>query len=170
MNRLTPPPVPVPPGPGVLRKEQSHLGYVTNDLDRAMEVFRSRYGVKEFQLLEGPMPDGGSVRVAFAWAGGQIYEVMQMAGPSTGFYNEILPQDGTFAIRFHHTGFVIHDEPSWRDLEAEIARDGWPIAFSTLTGDFIDAYYIWCEELGHHVEYVWPHEAGLAFYGAVPVN
>jgi hypothetical protein len=169
-DRLTPPPTPVPPGRGLLRKEQSHTGYVTNDLDRAMAVLRGRYGLADFQMLEGPMNDGGEIRVAFAWAGGQIYEIIQASGPSTAFYNDLLPSDGSFALRFHHLGYVIHDAQSWRELEAELAADGWPIVFSTVTGDFIDAHYVWCEDLGHHIEYVWPHAAGLAFYGAVPVS
>lgn len=168
-DRLTPPPTPVPPGRGLLRREHSHTGYVTNDLDRALDLLRARYGVAEFKLLEGPMADGGTIRVAFAWAGGQIYEVIQAIGPSTAFYNQSLPKD-EFALRFHHHGFVIHDEASWRELEAELEDGAWPIAFATLSGEFIDAYYVWCEELGHHVEYVWPHAAGLAFYGQVPVN
>ena len=168
-RRLIPPATPVPPGRGMLRKEQSHTGYVTNDLDRAMDLFRERYGVGEFTFIEGPMPQGGTIRVAFAWAGSQIYEIIQASGPDTEFYNALLPER-EFAVRFHHLGFVIHDAESWRELEAEIESGEWSVAYSTVTGDFIDAYYIYAPELGHHLEYVWPHEAGLAFYGAVPVN
>ncbi|MBU6266256.1 MAG: hypothetical protein KGN34_01865, partial [Sphingomonadales bacterium] len=58
----------------------------------------------------------------------------------------------------------------WQALEAELAADGWPIAYSTLTGDFIDAYYVKAPELGHYLEYVRPLAAGLAFYAGVPAN
>ena len=168
-RRLVAPATPVPPGPGMLRKEQSHTGYVTNDLDRAMELFRDRYGVGKFTFIEGLMPQGGTIRVAFAWAGSQIYEIIQASGPDTAFYNDLLPKD-EFAVRFHHLGFVIHDATSWQELEAEIASGAWPVAYSTVTGEFIDAHYVYAPELGHHLEYVWPHEAGLNFYDAVPVN
>lgn len=161
---------PVQTGRGLLRKEVAHTGYVTNDLDRAMAVFRERYGIAEFTFIDGPMPDGGHIRVAFAWGGGQVYEIICASGPSTGFYNETLPDDGEFAIRFHHIGFIVHDEAGWKVLEDELAGDGWPIAYSTLTGDFIDAYYVKAPELGHYVEYVRPFRAGIDFYAAVPAN
>lgn len=160
---------PLAGGAGLLCKEHSHTAYVTNDLDRAMEIFSRRYGIGKFTFIEGPMPQGGHIRVAFAWAGGQIYEIISASGPVTEFYNEMLP-DGEFAIRFHHLGFVIHDEAAWRQLEQELEAGGWPIAYSTLTGDFIDAYYVKAPELGHYVEYVRPFQAGIDFYAAVPVN
>ena len=134
-----------------------------------MELFRDRYGVGKFTFIEGLMPQGGTIRVAFAWAGSQIYEIIQASGPDTAFYNDLLPKD-EFAVRFHHLGFVIHDATSWQELEAEIASGAWPVAYSTVTGEFIDAHYVYAPELGHHLEYVWPHEAGLNFYDAVPVN
>ena len=160
---------PLAPGPGWLCKEQSHTAYVTNDMDRALEIFAQRYGIGKFSFIGGPMPQGGTIKVAFAWAGGQIYEIIAASGPGTEFYNEMLPKD-EFAIRFHHLGFVIDDEAGWQQLEQELTETGWPIAYSTLTGDFIDAYYIKAPELGHYLEYVRPFQAGQDFYAAVPAN
>ena len=157
------------PGPGLLCKEHAHLGYVTNDMDRALAILAERYGITRVSFIEGPMPQGGQIKVAFAWAGGQIYEVIAASGPGTEFYNDSLPK-GEFAIRFHHLGFIIHDEAGWQDLERELKADGWPIAYSTLTGNFIDAYYVKAPELGHYVEYVRPFQAGVDFYAAVPEN
>jgi len=156
-------------GPGLLTKEHSHTGYVTNDMERALEVFRSRYGLSRVHFLEGPMPAGGHIKVAFAWAGGQIIEIIQAEGPGTDFYNEMLPKE-EFAIHFHHLGFIVHDDAGWHALEAELREGGWEIAFSTLTGDFIDAYYVKAPELCHYVEYVRPFRAGIDFYAAVPAN
>ena len=160
---------PLATGPGMLCKEHSHTAYVTNDMDRALEIFTQRYGISKFSFLEGPMPQGGRIKVAFAWAGGQIYEIIMASGPCTEFYNEMLPQ-GEFAIRFHHLGFVVPDEAGWKQLEQELQEGSWPIAYSTLTGNFIDAYYVKAPELGHYVEYVHPLQAGIDFYAAVPVN
>ena len=156
-------------GPGLLGKEHAHSAWVTNDLDRAMEVFSQRYGVTEFSFIEGPMPQGGQIRVAFAWAGGQVLEIIAASGPATEFYNEMLPPD-EFAIRFHHLGFAVHDEAEWQALGRELAEGGWPIAYETHTGDFIDAWYIKAPELGHYLEYVRPYQAGVDFYAAVPAN
>jgi len=160
---------PLKPMPGVLCKEQSHLAYVTNDLDRALDILRARYGIGAFSFLGGPMPSGGEIRVAFAWAGGQIYEVICASGPGSEFYNVMLPQ-GEFAIRFHHIGFVVYDDAGWQQLEREIREGQWRVAHTTLGGQFIDAYYIEAPELGHYLEYVRPFAAGLDFYAQVPEN
>jgi hypothetical protein len=156
-------------GHALLGREHSHSAWVTNDLDRALEIFAERYGVSDFRFLEGNMPSGGHIRVAFAWAGGQVLEVICATGPGAEFYNELLPQ-AEFAIRFHHLGFIIHDEAGWRVLEADLRAGEWPIAHQTLTGDFIDAYYIKAPELGHYLEYVRPFAAGVGFYEGVPAN
>lgn len=156
-------------GHSMLGREHSHSAWVTNDLDRAIEVFRRRYGVAEFGFIEGDMPTGGHIRVAFAWAGGQVLEIICASGSGAEFYNEILPE-GEFAIRFHHLGFIVHDEAGWRALEADIKAGEWVVAYQTLTGDFIDAYYVEAPELGHYLEYVRPFSAGIDFYASVPAN
>lgn len=160
---------PATPGHSMLGREHSHSAWVTNDLDRAVEIFSRRYGVSEFRFLEGPMPSGGFIRVAFAWAGGQVLEIICGKGPGTEFYNEMLP-DSEFAIRFHHLGFIVHDAPGWQALESDIQEGDWPVAHRTLTGSFIDAYYIKAPELGHYLEYVRPLAAGIDFYASVPAN
>lgn len=156
-------------GGGMLAREHSHSAWVTNDMDRAVEIFSQRYGLAEFRFIDGPMPSGGHIRVAFAWAGGQVLEIISCSGPGSEFYNEMLPAD-EFAIRFHHLGFIVHDEAGWKSLEAEIASGGWDVAHKSLTGTFIDAYYIKAPELGHYLEYVRPFAAGVEFYAGVPAN
>ena len=160
---------PAQPGRGLLCKKHSHSAWVTNDLERALEILRGRYGIRNFSFIEGDSPEGGHIKVAFAWAGGQVLEIICASGPGFGFYNEVLP-DGEFAIRFHHLGFLIEDDAAWRQLEEELRESGLPIVFSTVTGDFIDAHYIKAEELGHYLEYVRPFGAGDKFYDAVPVS
>jgi Glyoxalase/Bleomycin resistance protein/Dioxygenase superfamily len=154
---------------GMLCKQHSHSAWVTNDLEKALEVFSKRYGVGEYSFIEGPSPGGGHIKVAFAWAGGQVLEIICANGPGFEFYNEMLPA-GEFAIRFHHLGFLIEDEAGWNQLQGELQEGQWPIAYSTLTGDFIDAYYIKAPELGHYLEYVRPFPAGSKFYDSVPVS
>jgi hypothetical protein len=160
---------PLPSARGMLCKEHSHSAWVTNDLDRALDVFARRYGIGDCSFLEGAGALGGAIRVAFAWAGGQVLEIIAASGSEYEFYNRMLPRD-EFAIRFHHLGFVIQEETAWKQLEQEIRDGAWEVPLSTLTGDFIDAYYINAPELGHYLEYVRPFEAGNAFYNAVPVN
>lgn len=153
----------------LLGREHAHSAWVTNDLDRAVEIFSRRYGISEFSFIGGQMPKGGHIKVAFAWAGGQVLEIICATGEGTEFYNEVLPQH-EFAIRFHHLGFIVHDEAGWKALEADLRAGDWPIVHQTLTGTFIDAYYIKAPELGHYLEYVRPLTAGIDFYAAVPAN
>lgn len=161
--------VPKPSASGMLCKEHSHSAWVTNNLEQAVDVFTRRYGVGEFKFIEGDLPNGANIRVAFAWAGGQILEIICARGPGYEFYNEMLP-DGEFAIRFHHLGFIVREDAEWKRLEQELGEGSWQIPLSTLTHDFIDAYYIQAPELGHYLEYVRPFEAGVNFYNAVPEN
>jgi hypothetical protein len=156
-------------GHAMLGREHSHSAWVTNDLDRAVQIFSDRYGVTEFSYLGGPMPSGGSIRVAFAWAGGQVLEIIAAEGPGTAFYTKILPA-GEFAIRFHHLGFIVHDEAGWQALEQDIETGKWQVAHKSLGGTFIDAYYVEAPELGHYFEYVRPLAAGIQFYAQVPAN
>jgi len=160
---------PARPGHGLLGREHSHSAWVTNDLDRALAIFGERYGVADFGFLEGDMPRGGHIKVALAWAGGQVLEVIRATGPGSEFYNELLPGDD-FAIRFHHLGFVVRDEAGWRALEADIAEGKWEVVHETLTADFIDAYYVRAPELGHFLEYVRPFQAGVDFYAGLPAH
>jgi hypothetical protein len=159
----------LPSAQGMLSKEHSHTAWVTNDLDRALEIFARRYGVNGCTFLEGDGPQGSHIKVAFAWAGGQVLEIISARGPGFEFYNKML-SEGEFAIRFHHLGFVVHDEADWQGLEREIHDGNWHVSLSQLSGDFIDAYYIEATELGHYLEFVRPFAAGDAFYNAVPVN
>ncbi|MCX7676584.1 MAG: hypothetical protein N2Z59_04305 [Alteraurantiacibacter sp.] len=155
---------------GMLCKQHAHSAWVTSDLERAVKVFTTRYGLHDFQYLESDSPQGGHIRVGFAWAGGQILEVIEAKGAEYAFYNEMLPDDGDFAIRFHHLGFIIHDDKGWTLLEEELKQGGWEVPLATLEHNFIDAYYIKAPELGHYLEYVRPFEAGNHFYNTVPAS
>lgn len=159
----------VAPGSGLLLKDHFQVAYVTNNLDRACDTFNKRYGIRNFQSVDGSMPSGGTIKVAFAWAGSLLYEIIDARGPGTDFYNELLPAD-EFAMQFHHLGFLIHNRESWQTLEQEFSATGWPIAYKSLAGNFMDAYYIKAPELGHYLEYIYPHQAGINFLATVPVN
>ena len=155
------------PGTGLLRNDHFQMAYVTNDLDRASDVFRNRYGIKEFRGLAGKLPTGGDFSIALAWAGGIMFELMHMQGPGTAFYNDRLPADG-FAIRHHHLGYFIPDETAWKALEHEIERDGWKVALKVDTAGFLRAWYVETPELDHYLEYMYLEAGGIEFFNTVP--
>jgi hypothetical protein len=163
------PPIELAHRHGLLRKDHFQVSYVTNDIERAKNTFAERYGISKFASLGGPMPDGGSIAVAFAWVGGTLYEIIQASGPKTEFYNRDLPTD-RFAIRFHHLGFLVHDQAAWRQLEREIKEGKWTVAYTSLNSGFMDAYYVEAPELGHYLEFIYPQQAGVAFFESVPAS
>lgn len=154
---------------GPMLKDHFQVAYVTNDLDRATQVFGDRFGITQYSYIDSETPDGGHIRVAFAWVGGTMYEIIDCKEPVPGFYTSQLPADD-FAIRMHHLGYLLHDRASWDAVEREIAESGTPIAFRTVNPGYIDAIYIDAPELGHFLEYIYPEEAGIQFFKAIPVN
>jgi hypothetical protein len=156
---------------GLMRKEQFQTGYVTNDLDRACELLSERYGIGEYSFIEGDMQGGGTIRVAFAWVRGNMYEIIDArGGEQAEFYTDRLPKDGTFGLVFHHLGFMIHSEEEWDAVRAEIDRRAMKVTLDTANPGFMDAVYIEAPELGHYLEYIRPYEGGLQFFDAVPAN
>lgn len=163
------PEAPIAWRPGAMRKDHFQSAYVTNDLDQATALFGSRYGISQYSYIDAPTPAGGHIRVAFAWCGGTMYEIIDCRGPESGFYSDRLPGD-QFAIRFHHLGYLLHDRESWDAVEREFAEAHWPIAFRTQNPGFIDALYVDAPELGHYLEYIFPMEGGVQFFEAIPQN
>lgn len=156
---------------GLMRKEQFQTGYVTNDLDRACELLREKYGIGEYSFIEGDMGEGGTIRVAFAWVGGNMYEIIDArGGKEAEFYTSRLPGDGSFGLVFHHLGYMIHSDEEWAAVKAEITERGMTVALDLADPSFMDAVYIEAPELGHYLEYLYPHAGGLQFFGAVPAN
>ena len=157
------------PAQGLLRAEPFQIAYATNDIDRACDVFRDRFGIQAFRRLEGALPDGGYIRVELAWVGPVMYELLTATGPGSGLYAGRLPDDG-FAIRHHHLGFIVQDEAQWAALEAEAGRIGAPLLNKRRNEGFIQSCFVDAPELGHYLEYIFPEPAGLAFLNAVPGN
>jgi hypothetical protein len=158
------------PRDSFLRKEHFQIAYVTNDIARARDTLASRYGIANYHNVEGEMPTGGGyMRVALAWAGGTMYELIQAEGPNAAFYhNRLTSRD--FQMRHHHFGYLIGDLGEWTALERKIAQEKWKVAFSVETAGFMRAIYIEAPELDHYLEYIFPEPAGAQFLENIPNN
>jgi hypothetical protein len=157
------------PGNGLLRTEHFQMAYATNDIDRAMALFRTRYGVREFRTLEGQLPAGGHIHIELAWVGTVMYELMTASGPGSAIYMDRLPP-GDFVVKHHHLGFLIPDQAQWDALMAEVERGGWSMPHASNTPGFMQSCFVDVPELGHYFEYLFPAPAGLAFFESVPGN
>lgn len=157
------------PAEGLLRAEQFQMAYATNDIKRACDIFRERFGIREFRRLAGQMPSGGHIHVELAWVGSTMYELLTATGPGSELYVGKLPTD-RFAIQHHHLGFLIHDEAQWNGLFTQIEQNGWKLLSKNSTPGFLQTCFVDVPELGHYFEYLFPEPAGLAFFEGVPAN
>ena len=154
---------------GPLRAEHFQVAYATNDIERAMAIFRDRFGIGEFRQLKGRMLKGGDIHIELAWVGGTMYELLTASGPGAETFMMNIPED-TFTIRHHHLGFLIHDDAEWNALLADIERNGWRILSQNDNTGFMRTLIVEIPELGHCLEYLYPEPAGLAFFENVPGN
>jgi hypothetical protein len=153
-----------------MRNDHFQIAYVTNDIDRACDVFAARYGVSAYSRLEGPRADGGHIRVELAWVGGTMYELIMVSGPNAEMFNDRLPSDGSFAIRHHHLGYFIHDDTSWDAVHTEAERLGVALIQGNVNVGFLKSCFVDAPELGHYLEYIYPEAAGIAFFENVSAN
>jgi hypothetical protein len=138
------------------------VAYVTTDLDRALEVWRDQFDVPSFHVFTNEMPGLESsrpcaLRIALANVAGVEIELIEPLSGTSPLHSEPLPQDGSFAIRFHHVALRIEGElecfeAHMRSLDPALHPVVW-------TGKFADlmrfAYTDERNTLGHYVEHVW---------------
>ena len=138
------------------------IAYVTNDIDRATQMFQAVYGVEKWLDLarmsgrqtvsinarNGPI----EIRAMIAYVGAVQFELIQPIVDPERLYTDFLPADGTFSVRFHHLGFNQEDVEQIRALEQTLARDHLiPMATDseTMPVFYADAR----DRLGHYLEY-----------------
>jgi hypothetical protein len=155
---------------GLQRLQQ--VSYVTNDLERALAVFRDVYGVHDFMdtgRVTFTMGSGEVVdfRVALAYVGEMQFEIIEPIGGDVECYREVLPQDGSFAIRFHHLSFRARSRDEIETLKQAARDSGHPLGY---TGTFGDSAFFYADargRLGHFLEYTYTDPA---YDAALPRN
>lgn len=157
------------PACGALRTEHFQVAYATNDIERAMQIFRERFGIREFRQLKGQLHAGGQIHIELAWVGSTMYELVTASGPGSETFMMHIPSEG-FTIRHHHLGFLIHSDDEWNALLATIERNGWRLLSQNNNAGFMKNCIVEIPELGHCFEYLFPEAAGLAFFESVPAN
>lgn len=155
----------------------SQTAYVTNDMQQALAVFRDHYDVTSFYVFANDAPgmvqsDGAQLKIALAVVGGVEIELIEPQGDTAPLFSALLPDDGSFAIRFHHVAYRVEGDLS--DFEAHMASIGseqHPVIWSGSLGDVMRfAYTDERALLGHYVEHVWMHaDLRAQIAGAIPV-
>jgi Glyoxalase/Bleomycin resistance protein/Dioxygenase superfamily len=155
----------------------SQTAYVTNDMEQALAVFRDQYDVPSFYVFANDAPgmvqsDGAQLKIALAVVGGVEIELIEPQGDTAPMFSAPLPEDGSFAIRFHHVAYRIEGDLSDFDSHmASIDPEKHPVIWSGSLGDVMRFSYT--DEravLGHYVEHVWMHpDLRAQMAGAIPV-
>lgn len=153
------------------------LGYVTNDIDRAIDQLGARLGLEHTvrlpaggaEFLKGDEPAPFEAKFAMGARGGLIVELIEPVSGEVGFYNDALPEDGSFAIALHHlAGFIPTGEEEWERLRGVLAAAGMRIDYTvTIPGRVRAAYVDTRAQLGHFLEVCQLEQADLDFFGGL---
>lgn len=133
------------------------LGYVTNDLDAAIDHYGRLLGGSDFviteRILDARMREGRMplhMRFGLAYLGDITVELIEPLSDETGFYSSLLPTQG-FGIALHHLGYLLEPDTDWESFRGAVEPER--VAFE-LSGDPNVFYLDTRAELGHHVEYL----------------
>src|ERR1700722_17909609 len=109
------------------------LGYVTTDLERAMESMAEQFGLRHCvklpsggaTSLAGEQPAEWEARFAMGARGGLIVELIEPVAGEVDFYTRLLPADGSFAVRLHHLAtFIEPGDEEWERMRSLLERAG----------------------------------------------
>ena len=165
--KLTRPAADFDAGAGLMVCDHFQMAYVTTDMERAKELFSRQLGIREFTALKGEMPSGGLMHAEFAWVGTMMYELICASGPGSAHFMDRLPQDGEFAIRHHHLGYLIHNQDQWDAVLAHAEREGFPVVNHNVN-PLVEVCFVDVPHLGHYLEYLYATELGMQFFESVP--
>jgi hypothetical protein len=141
------------------------LGYVTRDLDTAIDAFRKRYGAAEFQIIPGQARFAHTKRIALGYVGPVMIEFIEPNPEVPSIYVDHIPEEAGDA-RFHHIGLLIDDYPG--TIERLESR-GYDVPYKLSYDDIMDCCYADLRaQLGHYVEYVRLGEEGKQWFASVP--
>jgi Glyoxalase/Bleomycin resistance protein/Dioxygenase superfamily len=138
------------------------FGYVTTDLDRAMDVLGERFGLERCvkvttegsTFMVGDEVVEWEARFAMGARGGPVVEVIEPVAGPLDFYRRILPADGSFAVRFHHLAtFVDTGDEEWGRIRGILNAQGLDFDYTMVIPGRVRAGYIDTgTELGHLLE------------------
>ena len=153
------------------------FGYVTNDLDRAVEFMSDRFGLEHClklpaggaTFLVGDEPAEWDAKFAMGARGGKIVELIEPVAGHVDFYTRVLPPDGSFAVRLHHIAtFIDSGDEEWARVGGLLAASGLKVDYTVLIPNRVRAGYVdTTAELGHWLEICQLQREDIEFFGAL---
>lgn len=134
------------------------MAYVTTDMDEAIRLFDTRYGVGDFMRrsdLKLSTLSGGEMLLdlALAFVGPTMVEIIAPTGGDDHLYRQILPVSD-FALRHHHIGIRLHSDEEWAAMREQAGLRGQEIVLEVETPTTRALYIDTLDQLGHYVEYL----------------
>jgi hypothetical protein len=154
--------------------QHHQIAYVTNDLDRAIALFKSEYAMPGFFVFNNvdtgaAKPGDAELRIALAHVNGVEIELIEPVGDTAPLFKAPLKAGPELEIRFHHVAIRINGPiENWDVHAASIDTVEHPIVYQGALGD--DLRYFYTDErsrLGHYVEHVWMSPTVLEQIAAV---
>jgi hypothetical protein len=152
------------------------IAYVTNDFDRALEIFRTEQGVTQFLELRGIRfptgPDGAEAHchVALGRSGGMELEIIEPIDGDVALYRDPLAGDG-FQMRFHHVAQRLSDPAALEAVRARLVEQGHSFPVDGASNGMSYFYADMRGSLGHYVEYIYGSpQYWESMGGAIPEN
>ncbi|HTV96048.1 MAG TPA: VOC family protein [Steroidobacteraceae bacterium] len=131
--------------------------YITRDIDRAVESFRNRAGVRDARVFEAAVevqtPAGRGMAVsklAFIWIDDLQYELIEPVRGLVDIYRDALPADDS--LKFHHICMRVGD---WHDFRARVEARRSPVVLEGGSEQLRFLYIDARDFLGHYLEYTW---------------
>ncbi len=141
------------------------LGYVTNDLDRAMAHFKDKYAIREFGII----PSGGNARIALTYVGPTMVELIEAADGAQAIFVDWVKDAEGFVIRHHHLGMLVDSREEMAATRARAIEAGHPVAMEGEVDGFVQYLYVnSTRELGHYLEYIRPDAGAKQLFDSLP--
>ena len=133
------------------------IAYVTRNIQKAIETFKSRADVRKLIQYEGTTevmtPTGPGTlanKLAFIWVGDLQYELIEPVSGTVGLFRDALPADDS--PLFHHICMRVDN---WADFRARVDQQPYPVVIER-TDDALKFLYLDARQfLGHYLEYTW---------------
>jgi catechol 2,3-dioxygenase-like lactoylglutathione lyase family enzyme len=154
-----------------LTGEFFQLGYVTRDLDRAIALYRDRYGVAEFLRFDtrATAPAGAPgpfIEVALAYRGPVMIELIRPDPLAPGIYADALRDDG--GVNLHHLGYLV-EAVRFATLARDFRSCGVAVPVESVSPIGLSLFYADTRaDSGLFSEFVLPGVGGDRFFASIP--
>lgn len=149
------------------------IGYATNDLDKALSLYKDKYDMGSFAEIRGIPVQGPNntdmvANFALAYKGDTMIELIQPVEGDTSMFDHVLP-DNEFAIRHHHFAYCLDSMEQLDEAEANMRSQGIEVP---IRGNGMDQVFFFYADtrpwLGHYSEYLTLTDKGREAYAQLP--